>query len=200
MTLDFEKGNGLIPAIIQDADTHQVLMLAYMNKDALEQTKKEKKVTFYSRSKKRLWTKGESSGNFLHLVDIKPDCDADTLLIRVKPEGPACHKGYDTCFNEKNTVNALFLEKLEKVILSRKESNESGSYTRQLLDSGINKVAQKVGEEAIELLIEAKDDNKDLFLNEAADLLYHTLVLLKAKEYQLNEVIKVLEERHNNLT
>ncbi|MEX2588943.1 MAG: bifunctional phosphoribosyl-AMP cyclohydrolase/phosphoribosyl-ATP diphosphatase HisIE [Chitinophagales bacterium] len=197
MTLDFEKGNGLIPAIIQDADTHQVLMLAYMNKDALEQTKKEKKVTFYSRSKKRLWTKGESSGNFLHLVDIKPDCDADTLLIRVKPVGPACHKGYDTCFNEKNTVNALFLEKLEKVILSRKESNESGSYTRQLLDSGINKVAQKVGEEAIELLIEAKDDNKDLFLNEAADLLYHTLVLLTAKEYQLNEVIKVLEERYN---
>jgi phosphoribosyl-ATP pyrophosphohydrolase/phosphoribosyl-AMP cyclohydrolase len=169
-------------------------MLGYMNEEALQQTLAEKRVTFYSRSKKRLWTKGETSGNYLALVDIAQDCDHDTLLIKVKPAGPVCHTGTDTCFGFKNECNGLHF--LEKIIQDRKKNPKHGSYTNNLLDAGINKVAQKVGEEAVELVIEAKDNNRDLFLNEAADLMYHYLVLLTAKEYQLDDVLKVLKQRH----
>lgn len=193
--LDFAKGDGLLPAIIQDADTGKVLMLGYMNEEALQKTLKDKTVTFFSRSKGRLWTKGETSGNFLHLVDIKADCDRDTLLVYVRPEGPACHLGTDTCWAETNQpVN--FLAHLEQVIQGRKGADPETSYTARLFARGINKVAQKVGEEAVELVIEAKDDNKELFLNEAADLLYHYLVLLAAKDYQLEDVLEVLRGRH----
>lgn len=193
--LDFAKGNGLLPTIIQDADTGKVLMLAYMNEEALRKTMADKTVTFFSRSKGRLWTKGETSGNFLHLVDIKVDCDQDTLLVYARPEGPVCHLGTDTCWAETNqAVN--FLAHLEQVIQGRRDAGPETSYTARLLARGINKVAQKVGEEAVELVIEAKDDNKELFLNEAADLLYHYLVLLAAKDYQLEDVIQVLRERH----
>lgn len=197
MKLDFEKGNGLIPAIVQDAETSKVLMLGYMNEEALETTQSEKKVTFYSRSKSRLWTKGEESGNFLYLVSIHPDCDNDTLLIKARPAGPVCHTGKDTCFDEKNVKQlAPFLHYLENVIVDRKQNPNEKSYTTSLFKKGINKVAQKVGEEAVELIIEAKDNNKDLFLNEAADLMYHLLVLIQAKDYSLNEVIEVLQQRH----
>ncbi len=193
--LDFAKGNGLLPAIIQDADTGKVLMLGYMNEEALQKTLKDKTVTFFSRSKGRLWTKGETSGNFFHLVDIKADCDRDTLLVYVRPEGPACHLGTDTCWAETNQpVN--FLAHLEQVIQGRRGADPETSYTARLFARGINKVAQKVGEEAVELVIEAKDDNKELFLNEAADLLYHYLVLLAAKDYRLEDVIEVLRGRH----
>ncbi len=193
--LDFNKGDGLLPAIIQDAATDRVLMLGYMNKEALLKTQEEKVVTFYSRSKDRLWTKGESSGNFLHLVDIKADCDNDTLLVRVNPRGPVCHTGSDTCFDETNEEGD-FLRHLEQVIQHRKTNPQEGSYTTSLFNRGINKVAQKVGEEAVELIIEAKDDNEELFLNEAADLMYHYLVLLTAKGYRLADVMEVLEGRH----
>jgi len=193
--LDFNKGDGLLPAIIQDAATDRVLMLGYMNKEALLKTQEEKVVTFYSRSKDRLWTKGESSGNFLHLVDIKADCDNDTLLVRVNPRGPVCHTGSDTCFDETNEEGD-FLRHLEQVIQHRKSNPQEGSYTTSLFNRGINKVAQKVGEEAVELIIEAKDDNEELFLNEAADLMYHYLVLLTAKGYRLADVMEVLEGRH----
>ncbi len=193
--LDFSKGDGLIPAIIQDDKTTQVLMLGYMSKESLEQTLADKKVTFFSRSKQRLWTKGETSGNFLLLKSIKIDCDKDTLLIRVDPVGPVCHTGSDTCFDEPN-IDSNFLRHLQKVIQDRKENPSEQSYTSKLFQRGINKVAQKVGEEAVELVIEAKDDNKDLFLNEAADLMYHYLVLLTAKGYQLEEVVDILKERH----
>jgi len=187
---------GLIPAIIQDANTKKVLMLGYMNSEALEQTLQTKKVTFYSRSKQRLWVKGEESGNFLKLINVKNDCDNDTLLIQVEPEGPTCHKGTDTCWAEKNSNSLAFLEKLEGIIKQRKESDDEESYVNSLFKKGINKIAQKVGEEAVEVVIEAKDDNDDLFLEESADLLFHYLILLQAKGFQLKDVAKVLESRN----
>jgi phosphoribosyl-AMP cyclohydrolase / phosphoribosyl-ATP pyrophosphohydrolase len=193
--VNFEKSNGLVPCVVQDASTNKVLMLGFMNPEALAKTLTEKKLTFYSRSKKRLWTKGESSGNFLSLVDVLLDCDNDTLLFKVKPNGPTCHTGSDTCFDEKNQTDGL--EFLEDIIKKRKANPKAGSYTNQLLDAGINKVAQKVGEEAVELVIEAKDNNRELFLGEAADLMYHYLVLLTAKGYELKDVLSVLRERHS---
>ena len=198
MNVDFSKYNdGLAPAIIQDVQTKNVLMLGFMNAEALEQTTKTKKVTFFSRTKQRLWTKGEESGNFLQLENLKIDCDQDTLLIQVKPVGPTCHKGSDTCWNEQNNQTFGFLTKLENTIKSRRE-NASGksSYVASLFEKGINKIAQKVGEEAIETVIEAKDSNDDLFLNESADLLFHYLILLQAKGYRLEDVVKALEDRH----
>lgn len=193
--VNFEKSNGLVPCVVQDSSTNKVLMLGFMNPEALTKTLNEKRLTFYSRSKKRLWTKGESSGNFLSLVDVHLDCDNDTLLFKVKPKGPTCHTGADTCFNDKNQSEGL--EFLEAIIQNRKSNPKVGSYTNQLLDSGINKVAQKVGEEAVELVIEAKDNNRELFLGEAADLMYHYLVLLTAKGYTLKDVITVLKSRHS---
>lgn len=192
--INFEKGQGLVPCVIQDNTTSKVLMLGFMNSEALKKTMQEKRVTLFSRSKQRLWTKGETSGNFLHLVEIKTDCDQDTLLLKVNPAGPTCHTGADTCFNEVNETEGLAF--LEKIILERKKNPKKGSYTNQLLESGINKIAQKVGEEAVELVIEAKDNNKELFLNEAADLMYHYLVLLTAKEFTLKQVVDVLKSRH----
>jgi len=192
--INFKKMNGLVPCVIQDASTRMVLMLGFMNEEALQKTMTEKNVTFFSRSKQRLWTKGETSGNFLSLVEIVLDCDQDTLLIRVNPKGSTCHTGTDTCFGEKNTAEGLSF--LETIIQDRKKNPKSGSYTNSLFDAGINKVAQKVGEEAVELVIEAKDDNRDLFLNEAADLMYHYLVLLAAKGYSLNDVTALLQQRH----
>lgn len=192
--INFSKLNGLVPCIVQDADTNVVLMLGFMNEDSFRKTVTEKKVTFFSRSKQRLWTKGESSGNFLNLVDILLDCDQDTLLVKAKPVGPACHTGADTCFKESNS--AWNLTALEKVIIDRKSNPKQGSYTTTLFESGMNKIAQKVGEEAIELVIEAKDENKELFLNEAADLMYHYLVLVQAKGYSFDDVLAVLKERH----
>jgi phosphoribosyl-ATP pyrophosphohydrolase/phosphoribosyl-AMP cyclohydrolase len=170
--VDFQKSDGLVPAIVQDYQSHKVLMLGYMNRAALDQTLAEGKVTFFSRSKNRLWTKGESSNNFLHLIDIALDCDQDTLLIKARPDGPTCHTGADTCWNEMN-LSADFLQDLEKIIRQRRDQPDEGSYTSSLFKRGINKIAQKVGEEAVELVIEAKDNNADLFLNEAADLLFH---------------------------
>jgi len=195
-TVDFDKNGGLVPAIVQDYRSQQVLMLGYLNRDALEKTLREERVTFYSRSKQRLWTKGESSGNFLELKGIKLDCDQDTLLLRVQPKGPTCHTGSDTCFDETNE-SQHFLQYLQGVIEDRKANPKEGSYTTRLFEKGINKVAQKVGEEAVELVIEAKDDNRELFLNEAADLMYHYLVLLTAKGYVLEDVLQVLRERHS---
>ena len=196
MTLKLNS-EGLIPAIIQDAKTHKVLMLGYMNEEALKKTKAIKLVTFYSRSKQRLWTKGEESGNQLKLVDISNDCDNDTLLIKVEPLGPTCHTGSDTCWDEDNIAESFpFLSHLQNVIRDRKENPTDTSYTSSLFQKGINKVAQKVGEEVVELVIEAKDDNADLFLNEAADLMYHYLILLQAKGFQLEDVVDVLEQRH----
>lgn len=198
MEIDFNKNNdGLIPAIIQDSSTKNVLMLGYMNEAAYQKTLETKKVTFFSRTKNRLWTKGEESGNFLNLVEIKNDCDMDTLLITVNPSGPTCHKGSDTCWNEENNQSFGFLTQLEDVISERKENqNNSKSYVASLFRSGINKVAQKVGEEAVEVVIEAKDENDDLFLNESADLLFHYLILLQAKGYKLSDIVEVLEHRH----
>ncbi|MAQ75704.1 MAG: bifunctional phosphoribosyl-AMP cyclohydrolase/phosphoribosyl-ATP diphosphatase [Aquimarina sp.] len=198
MKINFNKNNdGLVPAIIQDAETKNVLMLGYMNQEAYEKTIDTNKVTFYSRTKSRLWTKGEESGNFLHLVDIKNDCDEDTLLISVNPQGPTCHKGSDTCWDENNDQSFGFLSELESIIKSRKENQEdSTSYVASLFRKGINKVAQKVGEEAVEVVIEAKDDNEELFLNESADLLFHYLILLQAKGYTLNNIVEVLKSRH----
>ncbi len=193
--LDFEKGDGLIPVIVQDAETSKVLMLGYMNAEALAKTQETGKVTFFSRSKNRLWTKGETSGNFLNLVSITADCDQDTLLAKAHPVGPTCHTGADTCFDETNEQEH-FLYRLESVIQDRKNNPSGQSYTSSLFQGGINKVAQKVGEEAVELVIEAKDDNEALFLNEASDLLYHYLVLLTAKGYQLDDVVAILKERH----
>ncbi len=193
--LNYNKLNGLIPAIIQDAKTNQVLMLGFMNAEALKKTQEEGKVTFFSRTKNRLWTKGETSGNFLNVVSIKEDCDEDTLLIRVNPVGEVCHTGSDTCFQEVNRDDA-FLYDLERVILDRKNKPHTKSYTASLFKKGINKIAQKVGEEAVEVVIEAKDDNRDLFLNEAADLLYHLEVLLVAKGVKLQEVVEILRNRH----
>jgi phosphoribosyl-AMP cyclohydrolase / phosphoribosyl-ATP pyrophosphohydrolase len=192
--IDFSKLDGLVPCVIQDASTNRVLMVGFMNEEAYQKTIAEKRVTFYSRTKKRLWTKGETTGHFLNLVDVLIDCDQDTLLIKANPVGPTCHTGADTCFNEDN--KQWTLEALERLIQDRKANPKKGSYTNTLLDSGINKVAQKVGEEAVELIIEAKDDNKDLFLGEAADLMYHYLVLLTAKGYSLQDVLAVLKQRH----
>lgn len=194
-SVDFQKSGGFVPAIIQDHLSNKVLMLGYMNRAALDQTLTEGKVTFFSRSKERLWTKGESSNNFLHLVDIAVDCDQDTLLIKARPDGPTCHTGADTCWNEKN-VSSDFLQQLENVIRQRRDQPDDNSYTTSLFKRGINKIAQKVGEEAVELVIEAKDNNADLFLNEAADLLFHYLILLSAKGYELGDVVKILESRH----
>lgn len=196
MNIDFDKGDGLVPVIVQDSITRQVLMLGYMNAEAYEQTSQTKKVTFFSRSKNRLWTKGEESGNFLNVIDIQVDCDADTLLIQAKPEGPTCHMGTDTCWGEKNTDNYGFLSHLEKTIAERRTEDSDTSYTASLFKKGINKIAQKVGEEAVEVVIEAKDDNDDLFLNESADLLFHYLILLQAKGFSLEDVVGVLKERH----
>jgi len=193
--IDFDKGKGLVPCIIQDVTTKNVLMLGYMNDEALQSTLREGKVTFWSRSKNRLWTKGEESGNYLMLKDIQADCDNDTLLITVMPKGPTCHKGSDTCWGTSNHANALLFEKLERTIIARKNMPSDNSYTTFLFEKGINKIAQKVGEEAVELIIEAKDDNDELFLNEAADLMYHFIVLLVAKGYALEDVVKVLKER-----
>ncbi len=193
MNIDFEKGNGLVPVIIQDATTLQVLMLGYMNAAAFKQTQEEKKVTFFSRSKNRLWTKGETSGDFLWVQEMHLDCDKDTLLIKVNPVGPTCHQGTTSCFGEKETKG--FLYELEQTIVKRIEEDNSDSYTNKLFKRGINKVAQKVGEEAVELVIESKDENMELFENEAADLLYHLLILLKAKNTNLENIEKVLKSR-----
>lgn len=191
------NSEGLIPAIIQDVQTKMVLMLGYMNAEALEQTKATKKVTFYSRSKQRLWMKGEESGNVLNLVSIKSDCDKDTLLIKVNPQGPTCHKGTDTCWEENNSLTFGFLSELESVIQDRKDNaSEDDSYVASLFKKGINKIAQKVGEEAVEVVIEAKDNNEQLFLDESADLLFHYLILLQAKGYKLNDIVDVLKSRH----
>lgn len=194
MKPDFTKSsNGLVPVIIQDNKTKIVLMLGYMNEEAFLKTQSEKRVTFFSRSKNRLWTKGEESGNFLEVNELILDCDEDTLLIKASPAGSVCHKGTDTCFNEKNEIP--FLEELEAIIASRKAKLGEKSYISGLFAKGINKIAQKVGEEAVELVIEAKDDNRELFINEAADLLFHYLILLSAKGFSLNDVVKVLEAR-----
>jgi phosphoribosyl-ATP pyrophosphohydrolase/phosphoribosyl-AMP cyclohydrolase len=197
MNIDFSKNSdGLIPAIIQDSETKNVLMLGYMNEEAYQKTIATQKVTFYSRTKKRLWTKGEESGNFLHLKSIKNDCDNDTLLIQVQPEGPTCHTGADSCWQEENKTAYGFITNLENTIKSRREKADSEkSYVASLFKLGINKIAQKVGEEAIEVVIEAKDDNDDLFLSESADLLFHYLILLQAKGFQLNDVVDVLKKR-----
>ncbi|WP_278035644.1 bifunctional phosphoribosyl-AMP cyclohydrolase/phosphoribosyl-ATP diphosphatase HisIE [Flavobacterium nitratireducens] len=197
MEIDFSKSaHGLIPAIIQDSETKNVLMLGYMNDEAFQKTMETGKVTFFSRSKQRLWTKGEESGHFLNLVDIKNDCDGDTLLIQAQPVGPTCHTGADTCWQTPNEMNYGFISNLESTIQTRKENADyEQSYVASLFAKGINKIAQKVGEEAVEVVIEAKDDNDDLFLSESADLLFHYLILLQAKGYKLNDVIEVLKSR-----
>jgi phosphoribosyl-ATP pyrophosphohydrolase/phosphoribosyl-AMP cyclohydrolase len=197
MIIDFTKSNdGLLPAIIQDSETKNVLMLGYINLEAYEKTLLTNKVTFFSRSKNRLWTKGEESGNFLKLIEIKIDCDNDTFLIQVQPEGPTCHKGSDTCWQESNDIEFGFLSKLEKTIKNRRENSSSDkSYVASLFELGINKIAQKVGEEAVEVIIEAKDNNNKLFLDESADLLFHYLILLQAKGFQLQDVVSVLKDR-----
>jgi len=196
LNIDFEKVNGLVPAVIQDADSNVVLMLGYMNQEALDMTLETKHVTFFSRTKQRLWTKGETSGNFLLVQDVNVDCDNDTLLVKAKPVGPVCHTGDDTCFGENNNSKTLFIDHLRAIIKDRKNNPSDKSYTASLFAKGINKIAQKVGEEAVEIVIEAKDDNKGLFMGEAADLLFHYLVLLEAKGYELDEVMEVLIERH----
>lgn len=193
MNIDFEKGAGLVPVIIQNAATLQVLMLGYMNEAAFQKTQTEGKVTFFSRSKNRLWTKGETSGNFLLVESMQLDCDSDTLLIQVTPSGPTCHTGSTSCFGEETAKG--FVYQLEKTIHQRIDEQAEGSYTNRLFQRGINKVAQKVGEEAVELVIEAKDDNRELFVNEAADLMYHFLILLKAKGVAFEEVEDVLKGR-----
>ncbi|SDE92491.1 bifunctional phosphoribosyl-AMP cyclohydrolase/phosphoribosyl-ATP diphosphatase HisIE [Epilithonimonas hungarica] len=193
MTIKFDDNTGLVPVIIQDYLNLKVLMLGYMNQEAFDKTLQEKKVTFFSRSKNRLWTKGETSGNFLKLIDWKLDCDKDTILIKAKPLGPTCHNGTTTCFKEETDKG--FLYELQQTISDKIDNDNSTSYTNELYKRGINKVAQKVGEEAVELVIEAKDNNDELFLNEASDLLYHYLILLKAKGFSLEDVEKVLKSR-----
>ncbi len=196
MKIDYKKySDGLVPAIIQDANTSKVLMLGFMNEEAVNKTTEIGKVTFFSRSKNRLWTKGEESGHFLAFVSLQVDCDNDTLLIKAIPHGPTCHTGADTCWNETNKPDH-FLYHLESVIEQRKTGGDEKSYVRSLFAKGINKIAQKVGEEAVEVVIEAKDNNEDLFLNESADLLFHYLLLLNAKGYNLDRVLDVLKERH----
>ena len=196
MELNFSKSpDGLLPAIVQDATTKTVLMLGYMNEEALQHTQESGKVTFFSRSKQRLWTKGEESGHFLNLVSLKADCDQDTLLIQAEPQGPTCHKGTDSCWGEENKASYGFLTELENTIAQRKAADDDDSYVASLFRKGINKIAQKVGEEAVETVIEAKDNDEALFLNESADLLFHYLILLQAKGYQLSDIVRTLEER-----
>ena len=196
MEIKFDKQTGLVPAIIQDNETKTVLMLGYMNQEAYDKTIETKQVTFFSRSKQRLWTKGESSKNYLNLISIKNDCDNDTLLISVNPEGPTCHKGTDTCWAENNEAKFGFISQLEDVITERRTNMSDKSYTASLFKKGINKIAQKVGEEAVEVIIEAKDNDDNLFLNESADLLFHYLILLQAKGFKLNDVVAILKGRH----
>jgi len=197
MKIDYSKyADGLVPAIVQDYDTDKVLMLGFMNEAALLKTEELGRVTFYSRTKQRLWTKGEESGNFLELKSIAIDCDNDTLLIKAHPKGPVCHTGADTCWMEKNH-NSNFLNYLEDIIALRKKASVEESYVARLFAKGMNKMAQKVGEEAVELVIEAKDNNEELFLNEAADLMFHYLILLNAKGYKLDNVVEILKQRHS---
>lgn len=194
---DYSKyKDGLVPVIVQDNETHHVLMLGFMNEEALKRTEETGKVTFFSRTKNRLWTKGEESGNFLHVKQMMLDCDKDTLLIKAHPAGPVCHTGADTCFSERNHSED-FLLYLEDIINLRKQVSPKDSYVAKLFEQGINKIAQKVGEEAVEVVIEAKDNNEELFLNESADLLFHYLVLLNAKGYKLQDVIDILRTRHS---
>jgi len=196
MNIDYKKyQDGLVPAVIQDYQTNKVLMLGFMNQEALDKTLETQKVTFFSRTKNRLWTKGEESGHFLNLKSIQLDCDNDTLLIKVHPVGPTCHTGADTCFSEKNH-SSNFLEYLEQIIELRKQGDPKDSYVAKMFEKGLNKIAQKVGEEAVEMVIEAKDNNKELFLNESADLLFHYLLLLNAKGHNLAEVLTILQLRH----
>lgn len=197
MELDFEKMNGLIPAIIQDNYTQKVLMLGFMNKEAYEKTMETGKVTFFSRTKNRLWTKGEESGNFLHVVSVKADCDNDTLLIMVHPEGPVCHKGTDTCWGDKNEQDIMFLKELQDFIDRRRQEMPEKSYTTSLFNSGVNKMAQKVGEEAIETILEACNGTDERLIYEGADLLYHLIVLLTYKGYRIEDLARELKERHS---
>ena len=198
MNIDFSKLNGLIPAVIQDADTKNVLMVGFMNEEAYQKTIETKKVTFFSRTRQRLWTKGEESGHFLHLVDIKNDCDNDTLLVKVHPEGPTCHTGTDTCWGEKNEHNPLlFLSELQDFIEKRHEEMPEGSYTTSLFRDGLNRMAQKVGEEALEAVIEAVNGTNDRLIYEASDMFYHLIVLLTAKGLRIEDVVSELESRHN---
>jgi phosphoribosyl-ATP pyrophosphohydrolase/phosphoribosyl-AMP cyclohydrolase len=197
MKPDFSKySDGLVPAVVQDFKTQKVLMLGFMNEEAYRKTEETAKVTFFSRSKQRLWTKGEESGNYLNLKQIFLDCDQDTILIKAEPVGPTCHTGADTCWSEKNHSED-FLYYLQEIIDLRRKSNDDKSYVKSLFEKGINKVAQKVGEEAVELVIESKDDNNDLFLNEAADLLFHFIILLRAKNFTLQDVVALLQQRHS---
>ena len=198
MEIDFEKSGGLVPAIVQDADTRNVLMLGYMNEEAYRKTIETKKVTFFSRSRQKLWTKGETSGNFLNLVSIKSDCDNDTLLVRVHPDGPACHKGTDTCWGEKNEKNSLlFLSELQNFIEKRHEEMPEGSYTTSLFKDGLNRMAQKVGEEALETVIEAVNGTDDRLIYEASDMFYHLIVLLTGKGLRIEDIARELTERHS---
>lgn len=197
MELDFEKMNGLIPAIIQDSYTQKVLMLGFMNKEAYEKTMETGKVTFFSRTKNRLWTKGEESGNFLHVVSVKADCDNDTLLIMVHPEGPVCHKGTDTCWGDKNEQDIMFLKELQDFIDRRRQEMPEKSYTTSLFNSGVNKMAQKVGEEAVETILEACNGTDERLIYEGADLLYHLIVLLTYKGYRIEDLARELKERHS---
>ena len=194
MKVNFDK-NGLVPAVVQDEKTKAVLMLGYMNTESINLTKKNKKVTFYSRSKKRIWMKGEESGNFLEFISMKSDCDNDTLLVRAIPTGNVCHKGDDTCWGEKNFEQISFVTELEEIILDRFNNRNEKSYISSLFSKGINKIAQKFGEEAVELVIESKDEKDELFLNESADVLFHFLILLKAKGFSFTDVIDKLEDR-----
>jgi phosphoribosyl-ATP pyrophosphohydrolase/phosphoribosyl-AMP cyclohydrolase len=197
MNINFTKyADGLVPAIVQDANTKNVLMLGFMNQAAVDATIAGSKVTFFSRSKNRLWTKGEESGNFLNYISMSLDCDQDSLLIQANPEGPVCHMGTDTCWGEDNTSSIAFLNKLEQIIADRKNADPSSSYVASLFAKGINKIAQKVGEEAVEMVIEAKDSNEQLFLDESADLLFHYMILLQSKGYTMADVAKVLAQRH----
>jgi phosphoribosyl-AMP cyclohydrolase / phosphoribosyl-ATP pyrophosphohydrolase len=196
--IDFDKGDGLVPVVVQDAGTLKVLMLGYMNREACEKTIATGRATFFSRSRNELWEKGETSGNWMKVRDMATDCDNDTILLRVEPQGPVCHTGAETCFNEKNSDELSFLGQLDALISERKRDLPENSYTTSLFRAGINKIAQKVGEEAIELIIEAMDENnKELFLNEGADLLYHMLVLLHHRDFSLGDVVEVLEKRHS---
>lgn len=199
MKINFSKySDNLAPAVIQDNSTGKVLMLGFMNEEALNKTIAEGKVTFFSRTKNRLWTKGEESGNTLIVKDVLPDCDSDAILIKADPTGPVCHTGADTCWNEKNEMNSTaFLTYLEGIIDSRKSGNDENSYVKKMFGKGVNKIAQKVGEEAVEMIIEAKDNDEELFLGEAADLLFHYLLLLNAKGYNLQKVIAILQQRHS---
>ncbi len=197
MQLDFDKTGGLIPAIIQDVYTNKVLMLGYMSPESLKQTKETGQVTFFSRSKNRLWTKGEESGNFLNVISIDEDCDRDALLIKVNPVGPVCHTGADTCFNEKNEEDIMFLKYLQEFIVRRRQEMPEGSYTTTLFNKGIGRMAQKVGEEAVETVIEAMDGDDERLIYEASDLIYHLIVMLTYKGYGLEDLAKELKKRHN---